>query len=280
MTRLSIIPYIGGKYNLIDEVVPIIEWCAKAHHLEGYLEVCGGGARMLLNISPTTFSYRLYNDINLGLSKLFACLRNPVLTNQMISKLLQIEYKEENFHKARELFDQEETDIITSAAYTYLLAQQSRAGNMQTFDRTIQSVQSYYNQIYTLQSYSVILKGIDVTCGDGLALIEEHMHKYNYFCYLDVPYVTEAKKMKRDSYKSEKEQPFDHKRMVDLLLETKMKIALSGYANHDYYNRLNEENGWHKIFLKELFVASSAKTGTTADEYLWVNFDIPSYILN
>lgn len=271
---------MGGKYHLIDELVPIIEWCADTYHLNGYLELCGGGARCLLNISTTKFHYRLYNDISLGLSKLFACLRNPQLTKQMINLLLQLEYNEENFDLARELYDREETDVVTAGAYTYLLAQQSRAGNMKTFDRISQQQnQYYYSNIYGLQSYSVILKGVDVTCGDALSLLKEHASRHNYFCYLDVPYVTESKKNTQATYKIERDYPFDHEGMVDLLLETKMKVALSGYDYHHYYDRLSEDNGWHKIFLKELFVSSSGKAGTTAEEYLWVNFDIPEYIL-
>lgn len=277
MKRVSIIPYTGGKFNLIDEIVPIIEWCAEKHNLNGYLELCGGGARMLLNISTTKFNYRLYNDLNAGLSKLFACLRNPHLTKQMISKLMQLEYTQENFNMAKENYDLKDTDIVTSAAYTYLLAHQSRAGNMKTFDRSNED--SYFSKILGLQSYNVILKGIDVTNGNCLYLLEENINRNDYFVYLDVPYVTDSKRSTQDSYKAEKDNPFNHIEIVDILLKTTMKVALSGYANHNYYDRLNKDNGWHKIFLKEVFVSSSAKSGITAEEYLWVNFDIPKYIL-
>ncbi|WP_312753495.1 DNA adenine methylase [Rummeliibacillus suwonensis] len=279
MKKISVIPYIGGKYYLIDEIVPIIEWCASEYSLRNYFELCGGGARMLLNISPTLFQHRLYNDIDLGLAKLFACLRDPILTHQMMKKLLDLGYSEETFVQAQKLYNDEHTDLVTAAAYTYLVAHQSRAGNMNSFNKNGQDNPYYFSTIYGLQSYSVILKGIDVSCGDALTLLEENNHREDSFCYLDVPYVTESKLIKGATYAAEKEKPFDHEGMVNSLLSTEMKVALSGYSNHHFYDRL-EENGWRKLFLKDQFIASSSTTGKTASEYLWINFRIPKYILH
>lgn len=280
MKRLSVIPYTGGKYNLIREIVPIIEWCATTYNLKEYMEICGGGARMLLNISTTKFERRLYNDINLGLCNLFASLRNPNMTLKLMDRLLNLEYNDRNFSVAKNNYDNPELDIITSAAYTYLIAHQSRAGNMRSFDKNHLFPENYYNSIYGLQSYSVVLKGVEVTCGNALDILSETKNNRDSFCYLDVPYVVESKRSNQHSYKEEKEQPFDHLLLVELLLETNMKVALSGYDNHPYYDSLNEQNGWNKIFLKELFVSSSGKNGITAEEYLWINFEIPSYLIN
>jgi DNA adenine methylase len=65
----------------------------------------------------------------------------------------------------------------------------------------------------------------------------------------------------------------DHVALVDKLLTTNMKVALSGYDNDIYASLVN--NGWKKIFLKNVHVSSSAN-GRRNDEYLWPNFDIPS----
>lgn len=282
MNRITLIPYMGGKYNLINETVPIIEWCADEHKLTGYLEVCGGGARQLLNISPGKFAYKLYNDKDLGLCKLFECLKNPKLTRDMINKLLIIEYTEENFYKAKDFYDKQDTDIVTAAAYTFLLACQSRAGNMQSFDRNCIEINRekeeslYHARVLKLQSLHVILDGLDVKNQDALSILKTNADRSDYFVTIDPPYVKSAKKSANKTYKNDS---FDHVKMVDLLLESKMKVMLCGYDNHKCYERLNELNGWHKIFLKELFVASSAVAGTTAEEFIWVNFDIPKYIL-
>lgn len=279
---ISLIPYTGGKYRLVKELVPIIEWCADKHKLSGYMEICGGGGRMLLNIPTTKFQYRLYNDMSLGLSRLFACLGDTNLTRYMINKLLKIEYTSENFDKAKRLYDEEEVGSVTSAAYTFLLACQSRAGNMQSFNKNrLHSNKKdrlrYYRRVYGLHTFHNILNGVDIYNGDGLDILEEYLQRSDYFVYIDPPYVDTSKKSKNKSYKYD---DFNHERMVDLLLKTKMKVMLSGYEkNHTYYDRLNKSNGWHKVFIKELFVSSSAKAGNTAEEFVWINFRVPKYIL-
>ncbi len=66
----------------------------------------------------------------------------------------------------------------------------------------------------------------------------------------------------------------DHESLVERLLLTNMKVALSGYDN-TCYKKL-EEHGWKKLFLKEVFVSSSTVSKRRSDEYLWINFEIPS----
>jgi site-specific DNA-adenine methylase len=283
MKILSIIAYLGGKYNLVKETVPLIEWCADKYNLKGYLEICGGGCRQLLNISLSKFEYRLYNDIDLGLCKLFKCLGSRALTYEMINKLLKIEYTEENFNTAKELYDQDDTDIVTAAAYTFLLALQSRAGDMKTFEKKYLEINKeteeskYYSRVQKLHSLHVILSGVDIKNKDALDILDENLDRGDYFITIDPPYVDSSKKSKMKTYKND---DFNHERMVDLLLKTKSKVMLCGYdKKHNFYDRLNELNGWHKIFVKDVFVASSAKVGTRADEYIWVNFIIPNHIL-
>ena len=282
MRKLSIIPYIGGKFHLIDNLVPIIEWCAGYHKLTGYLEVCGGGARMLLNLPPTLFRGRLYNDLDLGLCKLFACLQSPSLTSHLIKQLLELGYNEDNFYRARDLRNKVTTDLVTSAAYTFLVAHQSRAACMQNFDKISHQDRGiteahYSKKVLELRSFHVVLGGVDVTNGNALDILEDTWAKEDYFCYIDTPYPQESKISRLKSYEHD---TFDYARMVDTLLDTKMKVMLSGYADNNlHYARLNESNGWHKIFVKNVFVASSCKAGIRADEYIWVNFDIPESIL-
>lgn len=282
MKRISLIPYIGGKYHLIDDLVPVIKWSEEHYKLNGYLEVCGGGARMLLNLPPTLFQYRLYNDLDVGLCKLFACLQSPKLTSHMIKLLLDLEYTEDNFNMAKSLRNKPDIDMVTAAAYTFLVAHQSRAGFMHSFEHLNSKekdvVQAHYrSKVHNLRSFHSILGGVDVTNADALDILKKVSGRSKLFVYIDTPYPSDSKISKRKSYEHEN---FDYERLVNILLNTKLKVMLSGYAeNNRYYDRLSEQNGWHKIFVKNLFVASSAKAGTTADEYIWINFDIPEHVL-
>lgn len=53
-----------------------------------------------------------------------------------------------------------------------------------------------------------------------------------------------------------------------------MKVALSGYDNR-VYDRLVEA-GWRKLYLRRQHISSSGSVGRFNDEYLFLNFNIPS----
>lgn len=283
----SVIPYIGGKHALIGNIVPIIEYCADAYSLNSYFELCGGGGRMLLNLDQSLFQYRLYNDMDLGLCQLFSCLGDRDDTYALIALLENLGYSEEVFYRAKQARDFEsrmlargklgyEMDRVTAAAYTFILATQSRAADMIKFDkaRVLDHArqQSYFQRVRMLDRFCPKLRDVEVTQGDCRELLSLYRGKGDAFAYLDPPYIPE--KMQLDDHYGSRSWAFaDHEQLVDILLDTDMKVALSGYDN-ECYARLVAA-GWRKLYLKNVHV-SSAAIGRRQDEYLWINFDIPA----
>lgn len=287
---INLIPYIGGKYALISNIVPIIEYGALAHGLTHYYEICGGGAKMLLNLPVTLFEQRSYNDVDLGLCRLFACLGNRNHLYALMERLEELGISEEIFMAARHAVEHEsrmvkagrleaELDLVTAASYTFLLATLSRAADMVKYDGTRISNPvrraGYARKVSRLDQFYPILCDIEVTHGDCLELLDMLRSREDVFIYADPPYTPEQMVL-QDHYGENSWSNADHDRLVDKLLVTKAKVALSGYDNMRYERLVRA--GWYKLFLKNVHV-SSAATGRRNDEYLWLNFPIPSSLV-
>lgn len=276
MTKISLIPYIGGKYHLITDLLTIINYVQEIYNLQIYVEPTGGGGRCLLNINTKRFIYRHYNDGDYGLVNLFRCLQDDELTQQMIQTLFELDYTREEFERIKEERKDTKTNIYKSAAYTYAVAKLSRAADMKSFNREKydkNNIINYFSNIRKLKSYKQILKGVQCTNLDGIELIEKYKDNQNVLIYLDPDYDNESKATQKDTYSLS----FDHDKAIDLLIETKAKVILSGYHT-DKYDPLRER-GWHKHLIKNIPRSSSNKKGDRVDEYIWVNFEIPEYLL-
>lgn len=288
----SVISYIGGKSALIPNIVPIITYAAQAYGLTHYYEMCGGGARMLLNLPINLFEHRLFNDLDRGLSALFCCLGSKEYLYDLMALLEDLGVGEEVFLRAKHAREYEarmlsqgsdfRLDIVTSAAYVFILAMQSRAADMETFDfsrvKDQKRLRSYFKRVRELDLFYSTLADIEVTHGDCRELLKLLNGRDDAFAYLDPPYTPDQMVLK-DHYGARSWTLVAHEQLVDLLLDTSgLKVALSGYDN-PCYDRLVSA-GWQKLYLKNVFVASSSEARRRNDEYLWINFDIPASLLD
>jgi site-specific DNA-adenine methylase len=280
----SVISYIGGKSALIGSITPIISYCAQAYGLKGYYEMCGGGARMLLSLPPALFAYRSYNEMDLGLCKLFACLGSKEFLYDLMALLEELGCGEDAFLQAKHAREFEkcmlaqgradcELGMVEGAAYAFIVAMQSRAADCETFDSSRvtdrKRLRSYFKRVRELDLFYPTLAGVEVTLGDCRELLDLLRGRDDAFAYLDPPYT--PKEMVLSDHYGDRSWTFgDHERLVDRLLTANMKVALSGYAN-ECYARL-EAAGWRRLYLKRVHV-SSAATGRWNDEYLWINFE-------
>lgn len=284
------ISYMGGKYRLIDHIVPIIEYAAQAYGLHRYYEVCGGGARMLLNMRPTVFPHRSYNELDIGLCNLFACLGDRECLYDLQALLEQWPCTLETFKQAHifRAWEQRrlarghtdsEVSLIHSAASMFVIAMMSRAADCVTFDpeyvRGSRRVQSYRRRVRDLPLFYPTLADVKVTHGDAFEVLE--YLDSDGLAYIDPPYTPEQMVLS-DHYGSRSWTMDDHERLVDDLLSVPGKVVLSGYDNRCY--RRLEDHGWRKVYLKNLYVPPSAKSWRRVDEYVWLNFELPSALLD
>ncbi|SFL20884.1 DNA adenine methylase [Paenibacillus sp. 1_12] len=278
----SVISYIGGKAALINNIVPIINYALEAYSLTEYMELCGGGARMLLSLEHSRLTRRVYNDIDESLYALFSCLTEPSLTYELMALLEEWGISEERYLWAKQVrlssrLGDEGYDIVTAAACAFVVTRQSRAATMNSFNRSILTAErsrSYMRRVHNLYSFLPTMEGVEVTNKDVLEVLQENRNWGRTFIYIDPPYTNQemiGDKHYRVNWSNE-----DHEKLVDLLLTHPAAIALSCYDNSLYSSRLV---GWTKVYLKKLHISSSGVSGRFAEEFLWVNFKVSGSLL-
>lgn len=270
---------MGGKYQLIDNIVPLITQCAVDYSITTYAELCGGGARVLLNLPNNLFEHRIYNEIDIGICNIFQVLQNKLYTAEMMSVLEKYRYSREVFEMARNELKidkvQKHLNLIERATYTYIAVTQSRASNMVTYSPSGEYDMGYYDKLSKLKEYHYLLEGIEIQNQDCMILLEKYKNNKDMLIYLDPPYNPLAMKNPK-TYAEHSWTVEQHKILVDRLLETKAKVILSGYDN-PIYGAL-EDAGWLKIKLKDVHIASSV-SDRKESEYIWINFEVSPYIL-
>ena len=101
---------------------------------------------------------------------------------------------------------------------------------------------------------------VQIESQPALQLIERY-NRDNVLMYVDPPYVMSTRSGR--IYKHEMSDK-DHEELLDLLLQSKAKIILSGYDN-DLYNSMLEE--WHKKS-----ISCNAEGGRASVETIWMNY--------
>ncbi len=111
------------------------------------------------------------------------------------------------------------------------------------------------------------LKEAQIECRPALDVIEAH-NSPDTFLYVDPPYYPEVRKPCIYTHEMRKE---DHEELLDVLLQHKGRVLLSGYDNPLYNDALKN---WKK-YSKD----TTADSGMRRTETLWANFDNPEQLM-
>lgn len=240
-----------------------------------FCDMCGGGAKVSGNIDQYRFKQILYNDYELGMANMIACLADTVKTDkviQIIDKMIQYSDQRGLFCSVNAVRNDPELDMLLSAAYTIYAIYASYRTNRMCFSQGAFNRQFVNHKIHLkLNQYNPIFKDFIVTSTDCFELIKQFNENRSYLCFLDVPYVGSEVFLNNWSHGK-------HRVLVDLLLQTQMRVILCGYDN-DIYSELMQ-NGWNKTFMGNISVSYAASANITrrANEYIWTNFIVPDHL--
>lgn len=278
---------VGGKAQLIEQLIKVIDDCIETHNLVGVIDACMGGNRIFLTHQPEKeLELKIANEKDLGTVNFFRCLQEPYLTDQLIDEICltwDLYTNKQAFNEARKLRRDPSTSMVESAALTYILTEFGRAANKTIFSESNANRGIDAKSLDKFLHLEERLEDVEIRHGDCLDITKEFAHRDDVLMFLDVPYVEEDKKTgeaKATQDYEDKFTPDDQEELLETLLVTKNKVILCGYDNPIYKKKLEDDkkSGFKKYFIGEVDV-SSAANGSKRNEYIWCNFKIDEDLL-
>lgn len=257
----SPIVYYGGKGLMTRQ---ILSYFPPSYSV--YVEAFGGAANLLFAKQPTPAE--IYNDLGENVYALFKVISDSKLYVEFKARLdshyymeqLREEYKEK---LARNL------SLIDRAVYFFYVNRTSfnSVGGFSISYKFIRrgltkNVADFLNAIDGLPEVHERLSRVTITHQNAFDLIPRFALDKSAFLYLDPPYVQETRKS-NTRYECELTD-VEHAALIDLCLESKAQIMLSGYGS-SIYKRL--EPRFKKIEIVD-------PVNKDAREYLWINYDV------
>lgn len=257
--------YPGSKWGLADW---IIGHFPSGYEKMVYLEPFAGSGAVFFNKRPG--SVETINDLNGDIVNFFRVLREQP---DELKRLLSLTpYSREEYQKSIEPC----TDPLEKARRFMVRTTQAIGAKPDSGWRNHKQMKiggtacKWGGITETIDEAARRLRGdtthlVQIERMDGLQLIARYNHP-DVLMYLDPPYMMNTRKSRR-LYSYEMDDS-EQGAMLDLILKSKAKIALSGYPNDLYNRRLA---GWNTD--TALSHTTSAEVVT---EQIWMNFDPPN----
>lgn len=253
----NFLPIYGGKHYMLKHLLKYL-----APH-EKYVEVFGGTAKLLFAKDPSPIE--VYNDIDGDFYNFFKVLQDDDLFEKFYKLCICTPYSREIFYECRESLKNEEDNVLRAWEF-FVIARQCFSGRYKSpsWARCLTQscrnmplhVSAWISSIEKLQDVHARMMSVMVENIDFRNIIIDIDSSDTLF-YLDPPYVKSSRKG-NDKYRYDMED-LDHKDLVNILLNIKGKVILSGYRN-DIYKEL-EDNGWSR----EEYSITSFAAGRTDD---------------
>lgn len=263
--------YYGSKVHLAQDILSL-----RPSHCTCHAEPFGGMFSVgLLSPCPE----RVYNDLNVKLYSLMKALSQPDTAKQLMEFMCSTEYSQAFFDYAKLMTNRyfDSLSEVEKAGYTWATLLMSFNGTMKNFKGFSKGneVLVYQNTIAKKTDVVQLMEGVQVFNESAFDLIPRYMNRKDCWTYIDCPYVLSKRKGKAYECELTDEQQWQ---LVNMIVDAKGYIAVSGYSNEIYDSVLNEKNGWQSFTLRN--VAKHARIGdrgmtrNRVDEILWVNYPI------
>lgn len=254
----QLIKYPGSKWSLSNWVTSFFP----QHH--SYVEPFFGSGAVLFNKKPSNIE--TVNDIDGEVVNLFECIKQDP---EKLAKIIYLTpYSRDVFEDAYQIRTRDKYEKASAFMVRCDMGHGFRTtGEKVGFKMDVQGRESAYavkhwNQVPNLiMECASRLKEVQIENRDAVNVIERFNHS-NVLIYLDPPYMLETRHGKQ--YRHEMNNA-DHKNLLDVIVNHKAKIIISGYPSKFYDNALK---GWHK----ETHISRNQRN-KQVKEVIWMNFE-------
>lgn len=228
--------YIGGKYKLLNQIVPLFP-----ENIDTFVDIFSGGANVGINVPA---KQHIFNDMNYRINEMFRYFQNqnPIeLVNRIEERISEFQLSktnEEGFLAFRKQYNQNPNPLDLYVLSSYSYNYQFRFNNSMEFNNPFGRNRSHFseNMKNNLLNFVARLQNIKATFTDGMFTDFDVLKlSLNDFVYLDPPYLITT-----GSYNDGKRGFSDwditqEKEMYNLLRQLNqknIKFALSNVLTH------------------------------------------------
>ena len=263
------LPWYGGKFYYAEQIIN--HFCD--HRV--FIEPFGGAGNIILNKLPS--EVEIFNDLDGRLVNFFRVLRDKQQFEELIRLCQLTPYSRGEFRDV--VLSEEPITPVESAWWFFVRCRQSMGGlgmshlteaswaiSLRTRRGMAEPVSKYLSAIDGLQEIAERFRSVVIEQIEAKQLIRKH-DRDDVFFYCDPPYVPETRhgaQAKTYGYEMSYE---DHVELLELLKDSKARVALSGYACELYDDALPS---WRRAtFEGKSHIANSGQSRT---EILWMNW--------
>ena len=250
--------YIGGKYKLLDQILPLFP-----KDINTFVDIFSGGANVGINVAAKK---HIFNDMNYRINEMFRYFQNQnpfdlvKRIENRISEFNLSKTNEQAFLNFRKQYNEKPNplDLYILSAYSYNY--QFRFNNSMEFNNPFGRNRSYFseNMKNNLLNFVVKLQNIDAIFKDGL-FTDFNIDNLtrNDFVYLDPPYLITTGSYndgKRGFTNWGEEQELEMYNLMKKLNKKNIKFALSNVLFHKgkYHPLLKEFADKENLYITKL----------------------------
>ncbi len=256
----AVCKYPGAKWSIADWIISFFP----AHH--SYLEPFFGSGAVLFN-KPRSHIETI-NDLDGNVVNLFECIRSD--PERLARAIYMTPYAREVYDRA---FKEVPEDKFERALNFYIRLNMGHGfrttgekvgwkNDVQGRERSY-AAQDWCNLPEKIMQTAERLRGVQIENRPAVEIIQKFNYE-NVLIYCDPPYMLETRNRKQ--YKCEMDET-DHEELLELLLNHKGPVIISGYETELYNNMLA---GWNK---KE--TTTYSQVCSKKKEVLWMNYEPP-----
>lgn len=256
----NVLKYPGSKWKIATQLVELIP----PHH--SYVEPYFGSGAVLFTKAPSAIE--TVNDLDGEVVNLFRCIQQD---SERLARLVM------TTPFSREVYDRQfEPDNSYASRYQRaagLLIQCWQGHGFRTTGAKVgwkndvvgrersYALWNWYRLPEWIIEIAERLRKVQIECRPALEVIQRFDYP-NVFMYIDPPYLLGTRIAKQ--YRHEMTD-VDHKELLQVIVQSKAKIMISGYESNLYNEYLH---GWHKEYF-----TSCAEYGKPRQEVVYMNYE-------